>query len=72
MVEPENLVPEQLRIIRGDIGKLVNEMQTIRVEMTAMRQHMTAIMTIQEHDHTDIAGIKNRLDRIDKRLELAD
>jgi regulator of replication initiation timing len=72
MVEPENLVLEQLRIIRGDIGKLVNEMQTMRVEMTAMRQHMTAIMTIQEHDHTDIAGIKNRLDRIDKRLELAD
>jgi thiamine phosphate synthase YjbQ (UPF0047 family) len=72
MVEPENLVLEQLRIIRGDIGKLVNEMQTMRVEMTAMRQHMTAIMTIQEHDHTDIAGIKNRLDRIEKRLELAD
>jgi thiamine phosphate synthase YjbQ (UPF0047 family) len=72
MVEPENLVLEQSRIIRGDIGKFVNEMQTMRVEMTAMRQHMTAIMTIQEHDHTDIAGIKNRLDRIEKRLELAD
>ncbi|MFY9953241.1 hypothetical protein [Bradyrhizobium sp.] len=72
MVEPENLVLEQSRIIRGDIGKFVNEMQTMRVEMPAMRQHMTAIMTIQEHDHTDIAGIKNRLDRIEKRLELAD
>ena len=40
MVEPDNLVLEQLRVIRGEIGKLVNEMQTMRVEMTAMRQHL--------------------------------
>jgi hypothetical protein len=68
MVEPDSL----LRAIRGDIGKLVNEMQTMRVEMTAVRQHMAGMMTIQEHDHVDIAGIKTRLDRIEKRLELAD
>ena len=72
MVEPENLVLEQLRAISGDMGKLVNEMQTMRVEMTAMRQHMAGMMTIQEHDHVDIAGIKNHLERIEKRLELAD
>jgi tetrahydromethanopterin S-methyltransferase subunit G len=29
-------------------------------------------MTIQEHDHTDISAIKVRLDRIERRLELAD
>ena len=72
MVEPDNLVLEQLRVIRGDLGKLFNEMQTMRVEMTAMRQHMTGMLTIQEHDHVDIAGIKSRLDRIEKRLELAE
>jgi regulator of replication initiation timing len=72
MVEPDHLVLEQLRAIRGEISKLVNEMQTMRVEVTAMRQHMAAMMTIQEHDHFDIAGIKNRLERIEKRLELAD
>jgi hypothetical protein len=72
MVEPDSLVPEQLSAIRGGIGKLVNEMQTMRVEMTAVRQHMAGMMTIQEHDHVDIAGIKTRLDRIEKRLELAD
>ena len=72
MVEPDSLVLEQLRAIRSDIGKVVNEMQTMRVEMTAMRQHMAGMMTIQEHDHVDIAGIKTRLDRIEKRLELAD
>jgi len=72
MVEPDSLVLEQLRVIRGDIGKLVNETQTTRVEMTAVRQHLAGMMTIQEHDHVDIAGNKNRLERIEKRLELAD
>ena len=72
MVEPDNLVLEQLRFIRGEVGKLLNEMQTMRVEMPAMRQHMAGMMTIQEHDHVDIAAIKSRLDRIEKRLELAD
>ena len=72
MVEPDNLGLEQLRAIRGELGKVANEMQTMRVEMTTMRQHMAGMMTIQEHDHVDIAGIKTRLDRIEKRLELAD
>ena len=72
MVEPDNLVLEQFRVIRGDLGKLFNEMQTMRVEMTAMRQHMAGMLTIQEHDHVDLAGIKSRLDRIEKRLELAE
>lgn len=72
MVEPDNLVLEQLRAIRGEIGKLAGEMQTMRVELTAVRQHMAGMLTIQEHDHADIAGIKSRLDRIEKRLELAD
>ena len=70
MVEPDGLV--LLRIIRGDIGNVVNEMQTMRVEMTAMRQHAAGMMSIQENDHVDIAGIKHRLDRIEKRLELAE
>jgi hypothetical protein len=72
MVEPDNLVLEQLRAIRGELGKVADEMQTMRVEMTAVRQHMVGMMTIQEHDHVDIAGIKSRLERIEKRLELAD
>jgi hypothetical protein len=72
MVEPDSLVPEQLRVIRGDLGKLFSEMQTMRVEMTAVRQHMAGMLTIQEHDHVDIADIKSRLDRIEKRLELAE
>jgi hypothetical protein len=72
MVEPDNLVPEHLRAIRSEIGRMADWMQTLSVEMTAMRQHLAGVVTIQEHDHVDIAGIKLRLERIEKRLELAD
>jgi len=50
MVEPDSFVLEHLRASRGDMGKLVSEMQTMRAEMTAMRQFMAGMMTIQEHD----------------------
>jgi hypothetical protein len=72
MTEPENLILEHLRAIRGDMARMADRMETVSVEMTAMRQHLAGVVTIQEHDHTDIAALKVRLDRIEKRLELAD
>jgi hypothetical protein len=72
MVEPDNLLLEHSRAIRGDVGKLADWMQTLSVEMTAIRQHLSGIVTIQEHDHGDIASIKWRLDRIEKHLDLVD
>ncbi|CAL77321.1 hypothetical protein [Bradyrhizobium sp. ORS 278] len=72
MVEPDNLVLEHLRAIRSDMSKMADWMQTLSVEMTAIRQHLAGVVTIQDHDHQDIAAIKVRLDRIEKRLELID
>ena len=72
MIEPDNLVLEHLRGIRTEIGKMADWMHTLSVEMTAIRQHLAGVVTIQEHDHTDIAALKIRLDRIERRLELTD
>jgi hypothetical protein len=60
MVDPDNLVLEHLRAIRTDMGKMADWMQTLSVEMTAIRQHLAGAVTIQEHDHGDIAAIKVR------------
>jgi hypothetical protein len=54
------------------MAKMVDWMHAMSVEMTAIRQHLAGVVTIQEHDHGDIASIKVRLDRIERRLELAD
>ena len=43
MVEPENLMLEQLRAIRGDMAKMADWMQTMSVEMTAIRQHLAGV-----------------------------
>ena len=70
--EPDNLVLEHLRAIRADVAKLADAMRSISVVMTALRQHLAGIVTIQDHDHGEVAVIKHRLDRIERRLELAD
>ena len=72
MAEPDNLMLEHLRAIRGDMPRMADRMETMSAEMTAIRQHLAGVVTIQEHDHTDIAALKVRLDRIEKRLELTD
>ena len=68
----ENLVLEHLRAMRGEMAKMADYMHTLSTEMTAMRQHLAGVVTIQEHDHGEIAAIKQRLDRIERRLELVE
>jgi len=68
----EHLLLEHLRAIRGDMARLADDMRTTRSEMTAMRQHVSGVLTLQEHDHADIAALKARLDRIEQRLDLVD
>jgi hypothetical protein len=72
MVEPDSLVLEHLRAIRGDMAKMADWTHTLSVEMSAIRQHLAGVVTIQELDHSDIAAIKLRLERLERRLELAD
>jgi hypothetical protein len=38
MAEPENLVLEHLRALRGEMAKMADWMHTISVEVTAIRQ----------------------------------
>jgi hypothetical protein len=47
-------------------------MRVTRSEMTSLRQHMAGISTLQDQDHVDIASIKSRLERIERRLDLVD
>ncbi len=54
MVEPDNIVLGHLRAIGSDMAKMADWMHTMSVEMTAIRQHLAGVVTIQEHDHGDI------------------
>ena len=68
----ESLVLEHRRAMRADMTRLADDMRTMRTEMTALRHQVAAVVTLQEHDPTDIATIKARLDRIERRLDLVE
>jgi len=68
----EHLPLDHLRAIRGDMTRLADDMRTMRSEMTALRQHIAGVVTLQEHDHGDIAALKVRLHRIENRLDLVE
>jgi hypothetical protein len=72
MAEPDNLVLDLLRAMRGDMAKMADAMRSLNVEVIAIRQHLAGVLTIQDHDHGEVAAIKDRLDRIERRLELVD
>ncbi|GAA0770740.1 hypothetical protein E1180_11740 [Roseibium denhamense] len=68
----ENLILEHLRAMRSDIVGIKADLSTLKAEMTAMRQQMAGVITLQDHDHSDIAGLKLRIDRIEKRLDIVE
>jgi hypothetical protein len=72
MVEPDSLVLEHLRAIRGEMAKLPNWMEAMSTEMMTMRHHLLGAIATQNHDHVEMAEIKVRIDRIEKRLDLVE
>jgi hypothetical protein len=72
MAEPDNLLLDLLRATRGDMAEMADAMRSSNVEVIAIRQHLAGVLTIQDHDHGEVAAIKDRLDRIERRLELVD
>ena len=57
---------------RRELDEMAEDVRGLRTEMTSMRQHMAGVVTLQELDHADVAALKSRLDRIERRLELAE
>ena len=67
-----NLVLEHLRAIRSSLNRLENRVDTLAAEMLAMRQHQLGQDTLVNHDHAELAAVKVRLDRIERRLDLVE
>jgi hypothetical protein len=68
----DSLMLEQLRAIRAEMARMADYMHTLQAEMTAMRQSLSSVRTLQDHDHGDIASLKRPVERIEKRLDLVD
>jgi non-ribosomal peptide synthetase component E (peptide arylation enzyme) len=68
----EHLMLEHLRAIRADMPSMKEEMSGMRSEMIVMRQHMAGLLGAQALHDGGIAGLKARIDRIERRLDLVE
>lgn len=81
--QPENLLLELLRQMRGDIATLRNDVSALRTEtregfsrievrLTAIEQHMAALLLSATNDRDALQALTRRVERIERRLELSD
>jgi len=70
--ETESLVLAILERLRSEFSLMREDMRGMRSEMMALKQHMAAFMTNGLTQVSDIASIRLRLERIERRLDLAD
>ena len=68
----ENLVLEQLRLMRSRIDQVYDAVQTLNVEMHAFRHHLRGNELDIDTHRDSIAKLQTRIDRIERRLELVD
>ena len=68
----ENVVLEQLRAVRADNAKILEEVRGLRTEIISVRHHIRGIELTNDRSAADVASFKLRLERVERRLELAD
>ena len=70
----ENLVLEILRQMRGDITGLRNEMREgfnrVEVRLGYVEQSLVNDLAVSASDRDEIRSLKQRIERIERRLEL--
>ncbi|NEX18581.1 MAG: hypothetical protein C1943_18785 [Halochromatium sp.] len=67
----ERLVLEHLRAIRADIADLKREVAGNSVQIAAMGQQLAGLTTAVYSSKGDIETIKERIARLERRIELA-
>ena len=70
--EVENLVLEHLKRMQAEIAKVRDDQKTMYALQLAMQQTLNGHSTLLQQCLEDIAGVKTRLDRIERRLDLVD
>ena len=77
--EPESLVLEILRAIRGDMSTMREDMRELRVRQNETLVAVTALRRDQASDAETVAHVQarvdrlgDRLDRVERRLDIRD
>lgn len=70
--DPENLVLEHLRYIRGAVDKLDASVRDVKAELIALRKQVHTLQGDGLRRETVIADMQLDIDRIKTRLDLSD
>jgi len=67
----ENLVLELLRAMRSDIANIKQDIQEIKGQSLSIRRHLVVTDSDAVRNEEGIAQLQVRVDRIERRLEIA-
>ena len=70
--ETTNLVLEHLRHIRSRVDGLTDDMRQVILRLGAVDRHVAGLHVSDVSQNSEIDLIKQRLDRVERRLELTD
>ena len=68
----ESLILEQMRTLRADIASLKQNADLTNAQLRIMNQHIAGIIGSNALNEVKSATVEDRLERIEKRLELRD
>jgi hypothetical protein len=68
----DNLVLEQLRAMRAQNDRILDELRNLQTAFIASRHHGRAVEITQDKHQDELVSLQLRVDRIERRLELAD
>ncbi|MGD9409427.1 hypothetical protein [Thiohalocapsa sp.] len=76
MAEPNNLPQEMLRPLHSKLDDIQGEMRLrftgVETGLAAIDQHLSAFHAVDAARAEEIADLRRRLERFERRLELAD
>jgi hypothetical protein len=67
-----HLMLEQFRLIRAQLDRVYEEVRAVKVDVLSLRHSGRSRDLILDQDHDDVAALKVRVDRIERRLELTE
>ena len=63
---------EILKSLQADMSGLRKDVVSLSVRVTSIEEHMRGVMTSIYGMQSDVADVRTRVDRIERRLGLAD
>lgn len=70
--EPDNIVLEHLRAIRGDLGQIKTSLNSLTRRVDTMQSELALMHRKMADFAMEMSQITDRLDHIERRLDLAD